>query len=139
MTDARLILVALKLIFVAFIYLFVWQVAKAVAAHVGAGIPSARSRPGSGLTIMRSEAQNGLRINVRQPVTLGRNEEADVVLKDPYAADYHVRLVNEDEGLSLFDLGSVTGTYVNGKRVSAPLHLNKGDAIQIGKTILEVT
>ncbi len=134
-----IILVALKLIFVAYIYLFVWQVAKAVAAHVGAGIPSARTRPGSGLTIMRSETQNGVRIDVRQPVTLGRSEEADVVLRDPYAAEFHIRLVNENEGLSLIDLGSVTGTYVNGKRVSAPLQLNKGDAIQIGKTILEVT
>ncbi len=134
-----IILVALKLILVAYIYLFVWQVAKAVAAHVGVGIPSVRTRPGSGLTIMRSESQQGMRIDVRQAVTLGRNEDADVVLQDPYAADLHIRLVNGRDGLSLVDLGSVTGTYVNGKRVSAPLRLNKGDAIQIGKTVLEVT
>lgn len=132
------ILVALKLIFVAYIYLFLWQIAKAVAAHVGAGRPG-RARPGSGLTVMRSETQAGLRVKVRQPVILGRGKEADVVISDPYAAELHVRLVSEAGALSLIDLGSTTGTYVNGKRVTAPLQLNRGDAVQIGKTVLEAT
>ena len=38
----------------------------------------------------------------------------------------------------LHDLGSTNGTYVNGRRVSSPLDLNRGDAVQIGKTVLEV-
>lgn len=134
-----IILVALKLIFVAYIYLFVWQIAKAVAAHVGTARLGGRTKPGSGLTVVRSDTQSGLRINVRQPVVLGRSEEADVIIDDPYAAEFHVRLVSEKGVLSLLDLGSTTGTYVNGKRVSAPLRLNRGDAVQIGKTVLEVT
>ena len=133
-----IILVALKLIFVAYIYLFVWQIAKAVAAHVGTGRRGGRTKPGSGLTVVRSDTQSGLRVNVRQPVVLGRSEEADVILNDPYVAEFHVRLVSDTGVLSLFDLGSTTGTYVNGKRVSAPLQLNRGDAVQIGKTVLEV-
>lgn len=133
-----IILVALKLIFVAFIYLFVWQIAKAIAAHVGTGSPGGRTRPGTGLTVVRSDTQSGLRVNVRQPVVLGRSEDADVIINDAYAADFHVRLVNETGVLSLFDLGSTTGTYVNGKRVNAPLELNRGDSVQIGKTVLEV-
>ncbi|MDH3261989.1 MAG: FHA domain-containing protein [Acidimicrobiia bacterium] len=38
----------------------------------------------------------------------------------------------------LHDLGSTNGTYVNGRRVGSPIALSKGDAIQIGKTIMEV-
>lgn len=133
------ILVALKLIFVAYIYLFVWQIAKAVAAHVGTGRLGGRVRPGSRLTVVKSDTQRGLQVDVRRPVILGRSEEADVMINDPYAAEFHLRLVGESGPLTLFDLGSTTGTYVNGKRVNAPLQLNKGDAVQVGKTVLEVT
>lgn len=134
-----IILVSLKLIFIAYIYLFVWQIAKAIAAHIGTGRPRERSRPGTGLTVVRSDSQTGLSVVVRQPVVLGRGKGADVVIDDAYASDFHVRLVNETGVLSLFDLGSTTGTYVNGKRVGAPLELSMGDSVQIGKTVLEVT
>ena len=134
-----IILVSLKLIFVAYIYLFVWQIAKAIAAHVGTGRARARIRAGTGLTVVRSDTQTGLSVDVRHPVVLGRSKGADVLIDDAYASDFHVRLVNETGVLSLFDLGSTTGTYVNGKRVTAPLKLNKGDSVQIGKTVLEVT
>ena len=134
-----IILVSLKLIFVAFIYLFVWQIAKAIAAHVGTGRPRMRIRPGTGLTVIRSDTQTGLRLDVRRPVVLGRSSGADVLIDDVYASEYHLRLVNETGILSLFDLGSTNGTYVNGKRVTAPLKLHRGDSVQIGKTVMEVT
>lgn len=134
------VLVSLKLIFVAFIYLFVWQIGKAIAAHIGTGQPlGGVRRGGAGLTVIRSDTQKGMNVDVRQPVVLGRSGQADVPVDDVYASDFHVRLVNEAGILSLFDLGSTNGTYVNGKRVTAPLKLNKGDAVQIGKTVLEVT
>ena len=38
----------------------------------------------------------------------------------------------------LHDLGSTNGTYVNGRRVTVPTPLSKGDAVQVGKTIMEV-
>ncbi len=36
---------------------------------------------------------------------LGRSEEADVVLGDPYASEFHMRLVAADNGITLHDLG----------------------------------
>ncbi len=134
-----IILVSLKLIFVAYLYLFVWQTARAIAAHVGTGQYRGRSRPGTGLTVVHSDTQTGLTVDVRQPTVLGSGEGADVVIEDAYASKVHVRLVNETGVLSLYDLGSTTGTYVNGKRVGAPLKLAKGDSVQIGKTVMEVT
>ena len=38
----------------------------------------------------------------------------------------------------LNDLGSTNGTYLNGRRVTVPTVITKGDSIQIGKTIFEV-
>lgn len=134
------ILVALKFIFVALVYLLVWRVATAVAEHVGAkpwrvlGGPG----PGTGLTVVRSDTQNGLAFDVRRTIVLGSSSEADVRIDDAYASDLHARLAPEEESLTLADLGSTSGTYVNGKRVTAVVALSRGDSIQIGKTVLEV-
>ncbi|MGH8873827.1 MAG: FHA domain-containing protein, partial [Acidimicrobiia bacterium] len=69
---------------------------------------------------------------------LGRSEQADVVIDDPYASEFHLRLTARDGRLMLHDLGSTNGTYVNGRRVTTPVDLNRGDAVQVGKTVMEV-
>ena len=132
------ILVALKFIFVALVYLLVWRVATAVAEHVGAKPWRVLGGPGTGLAVVRSDTQNGLEFDVRQPIVLGSGGEADVRIDDAYASDLHARLEHADESLTLADLGSTSGTYVNGKRVTAVVVLSRGDSIQIGKTVLEV-
>lgn len=132
------ILVALKFIFVALVYLLVWRVATAVAEHVGAKPWRVLGGPGTGLAVVRSDTQNGLEFDVRQPIVLGSGGEADIHIDDAYASDRHARLEPDDESLTLADLGSTSGTYVNGKRVTAVVVLSRGDSIQIGKTVLEV-
>ncbi len=133
-----LLLTLLKFIFVAFVYLFVWQVARAVGSHVGTSETARRRRPSKQVVIIKSETQAGLDIAVRDAVVLGRSAEADIVLEDPYASEFHMRLVRQDGGIVLHDLGSTNGTYVNGRRVGPPVALSQGDAIQVGKTIMEV-
>jgi len=133
-----LLLTLLKFIFIAFVYLFVWQVARAVGSHVGTGEITRRSKPGNQVVIIKSETQAGQNIAVRDAVVLGRSAEADIVLDDPYASEFHMRLIRQDGGIVLHDLGSTNGTYVNGRRVGSPITLSQGDAIQVGKTIMEV-
>ena len=134
-----IILVGLKLIYVAFIYLFVWVIARSIAAHLGTGQPRIRRKPGAGLVFVRSESQAGTNVDVKDSLVIGRSDEADIQIDDAYASEFHVRLINQTGTLALHDLGSTNGTYVNGRRVTAPLDLNRGDAVQIGKTVLEVT
>lgn len=88
--------------------------------------------------MVKSETQQGLEIEVTDAKVLGRSEEADVLLDDPYASEFHLRLVAQENGLILHDLGSTNGTYVNGRRVTAPTTLRRGDAVQVGKTVMEV-
>ena len=129
----------LKVIFLALIYLFLWQVTRAIAAHVGAGSGTARRRSGGGeLVVVRSDSQSGMKIPVTDSVVLGRSPESDIQLDDPYASLFHLRFAFSDGRLVLSDLGSTNGTYVNGRRVTTPLTLSKGDAVQVGKTIMEV-
>ena len=87
---------------------------------------------------VRSESQQGIELEVSDVTVLGRSSETDVVLDDPYASEFHMRLVAQDNGIMLHDLGSTNGTYVNGRRVTAPTQLRRGDTIQVGKTVMEV-
>jgi pSer/pThr/pTyr-binding forkhead associated (FHA) protein len=131
------ILALLRIIFLGLIYLFVWQVARAIGSHLGISVRRKR-KEGTRVLFVRSETQQGQEFEVNDVVAMGRSEEADMVLEDPYASEFHLRLVAQDGGLTLHDLGSTNGTYVNGRRVSAPTKLRQGDTIQVGKTVMEI-
>lgn len=132
-----IILALLRIIFLGLVYLFVWQVARAIGSHLGISIRRTR-REGSKILFVKSEAQQGLEVEVNDVTVLGRSDESDVVLDDPYASDFHMRLVSQDNEMVLHDLGSTNGTYVNGRRVNVPTSLRRGDTIQVGKTVMEV-
>lgn len=131
------ILALLRIIFLGLIYLFVWQVARAIGSHLGISVRRKR-KEGTRVLFVRSETQQGQEFEVNDVVAMGRSDEADVVLEDPYASEFHLRLVAQDGGLTLHDLGSTNGTYVNGRRVSAPTQLRQGDTIQVGKSVMEI-
>ena len=129
----------LKIIFLALLYLFLWQVTRAITAHVG----SNRAGRVAGdaveqVVVVKSDNLAGKRFDLARPLVVGRSGDADIVIDDPYASDLHLRFGVKDGHVVLHDLGSTNGTYVNGRRVTVPLTLAKGDAVQIGKTILEV-
>jgi len=129
----------LKLAFVGLLYLFLWQMARNIGSHLGAdNAPAKRRRAKGVLTIVRSETQTGVSVTVTDSVVLGRSPDADALLDDPYASMFHLRLTMDGETMSLADLGTTNGTYVNGRRVTSPIVLNSGDSVQVGKTIMEV-
>jgi hypothetical protein len=131
------ILALLRIIFLGLVYLFVWQVARAIGTHLGISVRRKR-KEGSRVLFVRSETQRGQEFEVTDAIVMGRSDETDVVLDDPYASEFHLRLVAQESGLMLHDLGSTNGTYVNGRRVSAPTQLRRGDTIQVGKTVMEI-
>jgi pSer/pThr/pTyr-binding forkhead associated (FHA) protein len=131
------ILALLRIIFLGLVYLFVWQMARAIGSHLGISVRRNR-KEGSRVLFVRSESQQGQEFEVSGVVVLGRSDETDVVIDDPYASEFHLRLVSQENGMMLHDLGSTNGTYVNGRRVSAPTELKRGDTIQVGKTVMEI-
>jgi len=131
------ILALLRIIFLGLVYLFVWQVARAIGSHLGISVRRKR-KEGSKVLFVRSETQQGVELDVTDVTVLGRSSESDLVLDDPYASEFHMRLVAQEDGIMLHDLGSTNGTYVNGRRVTAPTQLRRGDTIQVGKTVMEV-
>jgi pSer/pThr/pTyr-binding forkhead associated (FHA) protein len=131
------ILALLRIIFLGLVYLFVWQVARAIGSHLGISVRRKR-KEGSRVLFVRSESQQGQEFEVSDVVVMGRSDETDVLIDDPYASEFHLRLVSQENGMMLHDLGSTNGTYVNGRRVSAPTELKRGDTIQVGKTVMEI-
>ncbi len=73
------------------------------------------------------------RLPLRQGVLrLGRDPRGDVVLPDASASWHHARMVRGEGGFVLEDLGSLNGTWVNGRRLSAPHPLAPGDRLRLG-------
>ena len=134
-----LILNALKILFLILIFLFLSQVALAIRSHIGSGPSVKRSKGGHDLVVLRGDAKKGTTIHLRPSGhTIGRSADADVIIDDPYASEFHARVETRDGGTMVHDLGSTNGTYVNGRRITVPTPAGKGDTVQIGKTILEV-
>lgn len=63
---------------------------------------------------------------------IGRHPESDIFLDDITVSRRHAELRRGAASFSLFDVGSLNGTYVNRERVEEA-DLRSGDEIQIGK------
>jgi pilus assembly protein CpaF len=71
-------------------------------------------------------------------LSIGRLEDNDVVLPRSNVSKRHARIVLKDERYVLLDLKSTNGTYVNGRKINAPLLVGPGDKIYIGDFILSL-
>jgi pSer/pThr/pTyr-binding forkhead associated (FHA) protein len=73
-----------------------------------------------------------------QQITIGRANDATLVLSDDYASSRHARLFPQDGQWIVEDLGSTNGTYLDRQKVTQPTPVPPGVPIRIGKTILEL-
>ncbi|HKO47642.1 MAG TPA: FAD-dependent oxidoreductase [Polyangiaceae bacterium] len=64
---------------------------------------------------------------------LGQSPECQIPLSDPSLSAFHAQLVRHDSGLYLRDLGSSSGTWVNGQCLFGPHALRDGDRIRVGQ------
>jgi predicted component of type VI protein secretion system len=75
---------------------------------------------------------------IEEAVTIGRDQSADLQLRDKAVSRRHATVRVEGETAVVEDLGSRNGTYVNGERVDDAHRLREGDAVQVGATVLEI-
>jgi len=74
----------------------------------------------------------------QQQITLGRANDATLVLNDDYASSRHARIFPQDGQWIVEDLGSTNGTYLDRQKVTRPMPVPVGVPIRIGKTVLEL-
>jgi pSer/pThr/pTyr-binding forkhead associated (FHA) protein len=64
--------------------------------------------------------------------TIGRQVGCGVVLDDPTVSRQHAAIDRYHGGMTLRDLGSSNGTYLNGSRILRPVELRVGDFVSFG-------
>ncbi|HLH61325.1 MAG TPA: FHA domain-containing protein [Ktedonobacteraceae bacterium] len=69
-------------------------------------------------------------------LSIGSSPDNQLVLHDANVAEYQAEIRPDGQGYSITDLGSGSGTFVNGQRLAwdMPRKLNPGDMITIGDT-----
>ena len=82
--------------------------------------------------------RGGERIDVDSGMTIGRSGDCDLSLEDTYLSSRHARVANDDGDLTIEDLGSTNGTYVNQEMVKGRVRLERGDVVQVGGVLFEV-
>ena len=74
----------------------------------------------------------GMEYEVGTGAVLGRGDQAEIRLEDPFASSRHARLVRQGGAVVLEDMGSTNGTYLNEELLSGPQPLHPGDRVRIG-------
>src|ERR1700757_5033739 len=67
----------------------------------------------------------------RNPFTVGRKVDKDLVIADPRVSRDHAQITQEGQEFFLVDLGSKHGSFVNGERVQRQ-KLERGDRLEFG-------
>jgi hypothetical protein len=104
--------------------------------------PPRPAKPGRGtprFLVVTEGALSGMSIDLAdQQITMGRANDATLVLNDDYASTYHARIFPQDGQWLVEDLGSTNGTYLDRQKVARPTLIPVGVPIRIGKTVLEL-
>lgn len=75
---------------------------------------------------------------IMKVITIGRSSEGnDIVIDDPMVSRHHFQIIQMDDGsYRLADFGSSNGTYINGRKVTGEVPLDRDDFVRVGNTIV---
>jgi FHA domain len=127
----------------------VWVEVRPVKARVSTPAPEVRnagthSRSGRRgrnlvLRVAEPEGERGRVYDLPEEVTVGRAPGCGVCVDDAYTSSLHARVYRRDGTIWVEDLGSTNGTWLNGERLGAPAKVDRGDLVQVGGTVFEVS
>ncbi|HLH24188.1 MAG TPA: FAD-dependent oxidoreductase [Chloroflexota bacterium] len=84
------------------------------------------------LALVAEEAASVRRLLREGKVTLGSDPASSLPLRDPDVSPRHAQLVVSHGHVTVSDLHSATGTYVNERRLGGPAPLRPGDLLRVG-------
>jgi len=141
-----LLILALRIVLVALLYLFLASVMRMAAS----GLRPRRTRgvepvpvpvPVLRLVVVESGSSDlvpGQAVELKDAAILGRAERADVVLADPAVSSEHARVSRVGRAWVISDLGSTNGTRLNDRRVDGDVPLALGDVVALGNVRFRV-
>ena len=140
MDGFTLVLWAVRLLFLALLYLFLARVIRVLSRDLRAAASEPAQRPGR-LVVLESPAGEpavGRAFGLDVITSLGRDVNNAIVIDDPFASAEHAVLTYRGRNWYLEDLDSTNGSYVNGHPVSGVAALGYGDELQIGQVRLRL-
>jgi len=151
---------ALKLVFLALVWLFIGVLAQVARADLFGGRAKGKNqRPGQQLasppTAQPNPKRRGKRPRLAQlvvangpgrgdavplagEVLVGRAQDVTLDINDDFASGHHARFYRDDQSWIVADLGSRNGTIVNGLRITRPTRVGDGDIVRLGRTDITV-
>ncbi|MBE5039540.1 FHA domain-containing protein [Ructibacterium gallinarum] len=130
----------LSYVFTFIIYLFIFGVIRLIYLDVKkmsrfennsvSGVETASLKTLHGKNQAETELKN--RYMIYGEAVIGRSKTCDIVLREKYVSNQHVRIWFEKGEWYLEDLGSRNGTEVNGQRIRQRVMLDPQDEISIG-------
>ncbi len=125
-----------KYIFIFIIYVFILSIIRLIYLDIKGIYPIAVNNSAYLKLINRKDT---LPFKVKEyyslsdEVTLGRANNNQIVIKDPYISKKHFRIVKDEGKYYLEDFNSANGTYLNGDKVMDVVCLKNGDRISVGQ------
>src|SRR5579859_992843 len=97
--------------------------------------PKSTGKPQITITVLAGPEQGHVFKIARPTTTLGRSNTCEVVITDPLVSRQHCQILLGMGGITLRDLGSTNGTFLNGVRLTES-PLRNQDVISVGSTRL---
>jgi len=73
----------------------------------------------------------------KREIIIGRSAELDMVLVEDMVSRKHAKIITDERSVTIEDLGSTNGTFVNGEKVRS-CELKDGDRILVGTSIIKL-
>jgi DNA-binding winged helix-turn-helix (wHTH) protein len=103
-----------------------------------APVPRPTSAPAARAAIVRLTTDDRTVVLTEGSHIVGRDPDASVWIDSAVVSRHHARLVVQRDGITIEDLDSRNGTFVNGARIAAVSALAHGDQIRIASHALVV-
>jgi len=125
----------LRLLFLAFLYLFLLAVVRVLIRDLRAAAREPEAELGR-LVVVASpggDLRTGTMFPLDAITTLGRDVNNSIVVDDAFASAEHAVLTFRGRTWYVEDVGSTNGTYVNGGRIDHVAPIGYGDELQVGQ------
>ncbi len=132
----NILAVLFKYLFIVIIYLFIFSIIRLIYLDIK-GISNVSKKPIVYLKLINRIDTLPFKIRENYPInkiiSLGRGENNDIVIKDPYISKNHFKIIENRKKHYIEDLNSANGTYLNGEKIVDPVKLKNRDLIKIGQ------
>lgn len=141
-------ILALRIAFIALIYLFLYQVGRlsvrelVTFGKVSSSVPEQPIQTATAMSMLElidaaeSSWNPGTQFPLDYYTTIGRNQENSIVLNDGFVSGTHAEISFDNGAWWILDLGSTNGTQLNGQPLHSKQQLNRGDIVSIGRVHL---